>query len=445
MTWPDAASAGAESRKTLRKGMESVRNSLQRRFWISKARCRPGFALSFALVIGGAAGCGNDSSTNDGGSGITGGAASGGSNPARGGATSTGGAANGGYTSNSPMSGGKESGGATGGGLGAGGTSSSGGTMSNGGSSATAGCSAGGTGTGGAAGGSSGSGSGGKTSGSGGVAMGSGGRASTGGSTNGGMSAGGTSQGGTVNGGSSHSGGSAGAAGAAATFAPCPTTAGTPCSLLPLGDSITEGFGSSGGGYRVELFRQAAQNGKNITFVGSLQNGPTTVDGRTFPRRHEGHGGYTIDTDSSHSGISGSITDQAIANYHPHIVLLMIGTNDINGNVNVNAAPNRLGTLIDDITTRAPNALVVVATIIPIANDATNARVKPYNSAVAGVVSMRASAGKHVVLLDNYAAFSKDANYKTTLMYDYLHPNDAGYAVLGRAFYGAIGPVLPPQ
>ena len=39
---------------------------------------------------------------------------------------------------------------------------------------------------------------------------------------------------------------------------------------------------------------------------------------------------------------------------------------------------------------------------------------------------------------DNYAAFSQDSSYQTTLMYNYLHPNDAGYAVLGRAFFGAL-------
>ena len=29
-------------------------------------------------------------------------------------------------------------------------------------------------------------------------------------------------------------------------------------------------------------------------------------------------------------------------------------------------------------------------------------------------------------------------------MVDSLHPNAAGYAVLGRAFYGAISALLPP-
>src|SRR5262249_41304125 len=110
--------------------------------------------------------------------------------------------------------------------------------------------------------------------------------------------------------------------------------------------------------------------------------------------------------------------------------------------VDVNNAPTRLGKLIDDITTRAPNALVVVATIIPIANDGTNAKVKTYNAALPALVSSRAGAGKHVVLLDNYAAFAADPSYKTTLMGDSLHPNDAGYAVLGKAFYGAIGSTL---
>jgi len=77
----------------------------------------------------------------------------------------------------------------------------------------------------------------------------------------------------------------------------------------------TEGFGSSGGGYRVELFRQALQNSKNISFVGSLENGASTVQNQTFPKKHEVHGGYTIDSDTGHSGISGSITAQALANY----------------------------------------------------------------------------------------------------------------------------------
>jgi lysophospholipase L1-like esterase len=216
-----------------------------------------------------------------------------------------------------------------------------------------------------------------------------------------------------------------------------------PCAVLPLGDSITEGFGSSGGGYRVELFRQARQNGKNILFVGSLQNGPERVGTDPFPKSHEGHGGYTIDSGDGHSGISGSITDQALSTYHPQIVLLMIGTNDIDDDIDVNGAPTRLASLIDDITTQAPDALLVVATIVPIDEADRNQKAVAYNAALPELVSARAKAGKHVVLLDSYALFASQPNFETTLLSDYLHPNDAGYVVLGKAFYDRIAPSLP--
>ena len=70
--------------------------------------------------------------------------------------------------------------------------------------------------------------------------------------------------------------------------------------ILPLGDSITEGYLPSGdnGGYRVELFNQAVSAGKNITFVGTQMNGPNTVANHSFPKRHEGRGGFTIASSS---------------------------------------------------------------------------------------------------------------------------------------------------
>src|SRR5512141_709254 len=64
--------------------------------------------------------------------------------------------------------------------------------------------------------------------------------------------------------------GSAGAAPVA--YSPCPTD-GSPCKIMPFGDSITDGFGVPGG-FRVELFRLAHQAGKNVTFVGTGSNGP---------------------------------------------------------------------------------------------------------------------------------------------------------------------------
>jgi lysophospholipase L1-like esterase len=180
--------------------------------------------------------------------------------------------------------------------------------------------------------------------------------------------------------------------------------------------------------------------GKNVTFVGTQMNGPNTVDNKTFPKRHEGHGGYTI-SGGGNGGIAGTITDSAISMFHPNIVLLMIGTNDVNDGLS-SGAPTRLGQLMDEIITDAPSALLVVASIIPIANNTSNA-VQTYNAAIPGLVSTRVAAGKHVAFVDINAAFVKDPSYKTSLMVDNLHPNATGYTLLGKTFYDAISGVLP--
>ena len=98
------------------------------------------------------------------------------------------------------------------------------------------------------------------------------------------------------------------------------------------------------------------------------------ADERTDHRRRAGRfpgatkgAAATPSQGGGQGALAGSVTDTAISTYHPHIVLLMIGTNDINGNINVSSAPTRLGQLIDEIITDAPAALVVVASIIPIA------------------------------------------------------------------------------
>jgi lysophospholipase L1-like esterase len=212
---------------------------------------------------------------------------------------------------------------------------------------------------------------------------------------------------------------------------------------MPIGDSITLGSHSTGGGYRVELFRQSLMDSKKITFVGRNSNGPATVvvngSSTTFPPSHEGYSGYTIDTNAAanRTGIS-TVVDAALEAGKPHIVLLMIGTNDVDNDLDLANAPTRLGNLLDRITTMAPNALLVVAKITPTKTDATNTKVRSYNTAIPGLVQTRTSAGRHIVVVDMYAAITANANYKAAWLDDDLHPNDAGYVVLGQTWYAGI-------
>ncbi|WP_437841332.1 SGNH/GDSL hydrolase family protein [Sorangium sp. So ce1153] len=294
------------------------------------------------------------------------------------------------------------------------GTTSGSGTASGGGSPGSSGSSA--TSGGAAGGGAGGAGSGGMD----GVSDGGGGTAGDGG-------------GGTA--GNGGAGGSAGAGGGPA-FQPCPASG--PCKIMPFGDSITQGFNVAGG-YRAPLFHLALEADRDITFVGSASDySVPMVDGVTFPRNHEGHGGWTIE---GNNGIA-KLVGTSIPNYQPNIITLMIGTNDINGNINLADAPNRLGKLLDSIFMRDPNILVVLAQIVPTRTDGTNNAIMAYNAAMPDLVSTRVSMGQHIVLVDMYTAFTNDTNYRQTLLGDNLHPNQAGYNRMADVWFEALSPYL---
>jgi lysophospholipase L1-like esterase len=230
----------------------------------------------------------------------------------------------------------------------------------------------------------------------------------------------------------------------ATPYNPCPA-AGTPCAIMPVGDSITQGQPDpAAGGYRVPLFHLAHMANKNITFVGSQSDGPTMVDGVTFPRSHEGHSGYNIDTTQGRQGIS-QFFPGAISQYKPNIVLLMIGTNDVDtGEDNI---PTRLGTLMDTMLNADPKLLLVVAQIVPqqipeAGPDTKNMQVQAYNAAIPALVKARTDAGKHVLVVDMYNAFASNPNYSNLYLVDRLHPNPAGYTVMATTWYAAIGSLL---
>jgi lysophospholipase L1-like esterase len=214
---------------------------------------------------------------------------------------------------------------------------------------------------------------------------------------------------------------------------------------MPLGDSITWGAGSTNTqSYRAPLFHLSLMNNKKLTFVGSAQDGPDTVDGVPFPKHHEGHSGWTIDDGGGRMGLYPQI-QMWLTNTPPDIVTLMIGTNDVDISLDLANAPMRLGLLLDRISMYAPNALIVVAQIVPTTDDTENVRTMAYNGAIPGLVKDRVDAGKHVISVDMYGAFMKNPDFKTAYMNDKLHPKDPGYAVMADTWWAAIGDLLPAK
>ena len=199
--------------------------------------------------------------------------------------------------------------------------------------------------------------------------------------------------------------------------------------ILPLGDSITDGYGVPGG-YRWRLGKKLRLSGVAVEFVGSLANGPD----RWSDRHHDGHSGWRIDQ------LQAEI-DGWLAASKPDWIPLMIGTNDVVQEFELATAPDRLETLIGDIFRGAPEAMLGVATIPPVLDhfpvgSNLNAKVEIYNDAVRSLVQQFQTQGQGICLADAYPIFDPED------LPDGVHPNKTGQDKLGELWFQTISMVL---
>ena len=189
--------------------------------------------------------------------------------------------------------------------------------------------------------------------------------------------------------------------------------------IMPLGDSITAGAQSSTeDGYRGPLSTALAGQIGFLDFVG------TQIDGTMADPDNEGHYGYRIRDIAP-------LTNASLNNYKPNLVLLDAGINDLGQNDDIPNAPSRLASLIDQILAAEPDATVLVAQLI-INGDATlESERETFNSQLPAIVQARASAGKHVALVDMSALTTADLSGT-------LHPNDTGYQLMANAWDASI-------
>ena len=148
-------------------------------------------------------------------------------------------------------------------------------------------------------------------------------------------------------------------------------------------------------------------------------------------------------------GISGQTTPQMLIRFRPevidlkpHVVAILAGTNDIAGNT----GPTTLEAIEENLMSMAElakfhNIRVVLASLLPVCDyikPQTNRR--PPEKIIALNAWMKDYAQKNgLVYLDYYSAMLDDKKmFKQDLTYDGLHPNDAGYEVMGPLAEKAI-------
>lgn len=207
--------------------------------------------------------------------------------------------------------------------------------------------------------------------------------------------------------------------------------ASTTVRIMPLGDSITEGFAPHDS-YRYWLWNALKADGYKVDFVGSMHG---VFDGTpkdtNFDQDHEGHVGWTADQILSH------LPDWA-GTYKPSVVLLHLGTNDMMLHQSVTGTINELSQVIDVLRKANPRVAVLFSKLIP--NVENQSGVDKLNNRIPRLIKSKSTKASPIYLVDPTTTFNRVADE-----YDGIHPNDSGEQKIATQFFNVLKMVLPAK
>jgi lysophospholipase L1-like esterase len=211
---------------------------------------------------------------------------------------------------------------------------------------------------------------------------------------------------------------------------------------MPLGDSITKGVdgpSTDDAGYRNDLADSLNSEGIGFDFVGSL------VDGSGFDADHEGHAGWRAD-----QIINGRVGQSSqgrlttwLPDYDPRVVLLHIGTNDVDEPQDNDSTIREIGNIIDRIDFYNSDIVIVLASLIGRIDD-YDEKTDELNLKIADLFLEKRLAGRKIF----YAGIAEVCKSNPAWVVDYFapfdikHPNDAGFAVMAQVWLNTLTTAL---
>ena len=225
--------------------------------------------------------------------------------------------------------------------------------------------------------------------------------------------------------------------------------------IMPIGDSITYGEGDSlGGSYRKYLYYELKKTFPNLKIVGKQSwTGSAEIDGEniTFDNGHVGRSGMTIKSynydNHNRIGIYEGITNgdwkDAIREQKPDIILLLIGTNDIMDNYDMENIESRLYDLTQEIYKQYNDTKLFIMSPPPIVAGNKNTgdylnqnimdtNITNYIVAIKKVIARETNNNHYCKYIDINTEFKAQNDYATNLLSDYCHPNASGNRVIGN-------------
>lgn len=240
--------------------------------------------------------------------------------------------------------------------------------------------------------------------------------------------------------------------------------------IMPIGDSITHGYQSTGGYRKYFCYHFGSDNKYDFDMVGPNCDYPETYqynnETYTYDSNHCGYSGYAIqymEGTETRQGILETLQNgNYLQTYDPDIIMLQIGTNDILSAYN-DGITERLENLINYISDNTNDAIIFVTTIPYIDaievydwcwaygdkkysntpedfNKIINAYVDDYNESIPVLVNKLQNEGKKVQFADIYGQIEKE-----NLLEDGVHPNETTYHEIGLLWADEIKSYLNLQ
>lgn len=206
---------------------------------------------------------------------------------------------------------------------------------------------------------------------------------------------------------------------------------GEPVSIMPLGDSIT----GSPGCWRGGLWSLLDEAGYEVDFVGSLSQAcaPTGSD-----PDHEGHGGFLV----TQSVANGDTRSWLEANT-PDVLLMHFGTNDVWSAIPPARILEAYTAIVEDLRDLNPDAVILVAQIIPLHPDASFGctdcpqRAIDLNAEIPGWAAELTTEQSPIHVVDQHTGFDPALD-----TYDGVHPDEDGDAKIAATWFAALEEVL---
>lgn len=204
--------------------------------------------------------------------------------------------------------------------------------------------------------------------------------------------------------------------------------------IMPFGDSVTSDGSSPESSYRYWLWTYMQQAGFNAVFTGS-QYGVSdgTPANSNFDQRHEGHPGWTTQDGLDNIGW--------IAAESPDIVLLDLGSNDVEQGMDLKTTTANLEQIIEAFRNVNPNVIIIISDpapwVVNTGNRQSDHQEKSQMSKLKGAVNRafkaEKRAGANIIKVNQWSGFNARRDTK-----DGMHPNVQGEQKIARKYFRAL-------